>query len=174
MIAWATFVAADGVDEDGQALEPKFGEKIDGEADDFSIDHWVGAAEDFAAELVKLAITACLWLVVTEHWPDVVELHRQRLGEELVFDEGAHGAGCAFWAQGDVAQAFVFEGIHFFRNDVGCFTDAAQKQLGVFENWGTDLFIMIVREKFADQSLEILPFFYLAGQKIVGSSRFCC
>lgn len=69
MIAWAAFVAANGVNEDGQAFEPKFGEKIDGEADDFGIDHWVGAAEDFAAELVKLAIAACLWLVVAEHWP---------------------------------------------------------------------------------------------------------
>ena len=73
-----------------------------------------------------------------------------------------------------MAQPFVLERIHLLGDDVRSLADTAQEQLRVFKDRRADLFVMVFREQLAEQALEILPFFYLAWQKIIGPSRFGC
>ena len=107
-------VAANGINEHAQTLQPQLGEKIHRKADDFCIHHWIGAAKHLTAKLMELAITPCLWLVIAEHWTSVIKFDRQRLCKQFVFHKRTHGASRAFRTQRHMTQALIFERIHFF------------------------------------------------------------
>ena len=55
-----------------------------------------------------------------------------------------------FRAQSHAAAAAVIEGVHFFRNDVGRFADAAQKQFGTFKQRGTNFAEPVKRTDLTD------------------------
>src|SRR6266852_7872785 len=69
-------VVADGIDVERGALEAAFVEEGHQHFDDFGVDGGsVGAAEDFRADLIELAVTALLRALTTEHRAGVVELY---------------------------------------------------------------------------------------------------
>ena len=88
-----------------------------------------------------------------------------------MFDHGTDDAGGSFGAQRDGAVAAVFEGVGFLVNDVAGLTDAAVKELGVFEDGRADFAEVVKRGQIAGDGLDGLPFPTIRRQRVGGAAR---
>ena len=84
--------AADAVDVQLEVRNAQTGEEVPGEADDLGIRHHVLAAEDLDAELMELALSALLHLLVAEARDDVEVLTGLRFCVQFVLDIGTDDA----------------------------------------------------------------------------------
>ena len=113
-----------------------------GHQDHFGVDICARDAKGFHTNLVKLAVTAFLWLFISEHRAGVPQT-LSRVVQQTIFLAGAHTAGSAFRTQGQTLAIAVVEGVHLFFDDVGHFADGAFEQRGLLHNRHADFVITV-------------------------------
>jgi hypothetical protein len=82
-----TLPAADRIDQDFSIRDIEDFQQVIPHLDDLGIYGRILFPEDFDIQLMKLAVTALLRLVVTEHRSDIIKPQRLRLEIEAVFDD---------------------------------------------------------------------------------------
>ena len=138
-----------------------------GHLDDLGVDGRVLLAEDLDVDLMELAVTALLGLVVAEHGAHVVVAHGRALEVEPVLDDGPDDRRRVLRPQGQGPPALVDERVHLFGDDVGGRARALLEELGRLENGGPELAEAVELECFPGQALEGLPLLDLAGEDVV-------
>ena len=103
------------------------------------IGQWLGGADQLAADLVELAITALLRPLVTEHRAGVEDFLRQGL-RQPVGDKRTTHARRAFRSQRQAIPTAIGEGVHLLRHHIGRIAERAGENAGVFENRGGPFF----------------------------------
>ncbi|MNI34394.1 hypothetical protein D3C73_883840 [compost metagenome] len=77
---------------------------------------------------MELALTACLWLLITKHRSDIIQLTHIRLTIQLVLYIRTYYTGSPLRTQGHTAVAFIKKCIHFLLYDICCFTNSPFEQ----------------------------------------------
>ena len=170
LIGPAALGTADGVDAHAQPLDAARAQNVQRQSDDLRVHGGVLGAKDLHAVLVELAQPPRLRLLIAEVGAgDVVEFAGQRLGEQVVLDEGARHARRAFGLEGDGAPALVLEGVHLLLHHVCAVAHAAREQLRVLEHRRADLAVAGQRTYRAHGRLDLLPAVRVAGQHVLRS-----
>ena len=181
-VARAVGCGADGVDLEAPAFDAEFVEQGGEHLEDLGVaDGAFGAArggsDDLCADLPELAIPSALRALAAELRADVEELLQVAGVAELVLDVGADDAGGVFGAKGEglcllaLGAGAVFPGVHFFRDDVGLFADAAGEEFGGFDEGGADFAESIAREEGARDRFDAVPKLGLGRQEVAGPTN---
>ena len=132
----AAFLVAEGVQfQDRVVGDFQRLQDVPAAGDDLGVRQRFGGADEFGADLVKLAVAALLRALVAEHRAGVEDLLRQRLSQPVGHQRPAD-AGGAFGPEGDGFAAAVVEGVHLLHHDVGGFAQGAGEDAGVLEDRG--------------------------------------
>ena len=129
-----------------------------------------------AADLPELAVAAALGTLAAELGADVEELAEGARGLHLVLDVGADDAGGVFRAEGEGLGLFalgagaVVPTVHLFRDDVGLFADAADKEFGGLEDGGADLTEAVAGEDGTGGSFNAIPEFGFRREKVASAA----
>ena len=109
------------------------------ERDDLGVQRRIVDAERLDVDLLELAETSGLRLLVAKHRARVPDLQRQLTLPQPVFGHGPHDARGRLGAQRQRAVALVAEGVHLLRDDVGGLPHPALEKRGVLEDGGLDV-----------------------------------
>ena len=90
-------------------------------------------ADQFHADLVKLAQPSFLRSFVAEHGAAIEKLDRHALRQPLG-DETARHAGCILWPQGNFVAALVDESVHLLRHDIRRIAQGSLEHLAELEH----------------------------------------
>src|SRR5690606_23279803 len=142
-----------------------------GEHDQLGIDVRPWQVEGFHADLMELAITSFLRLLVAEHRAGIPQfLHLATTGQTML-KHGAHATGSAFGAQGQGFFVTVEEGIHFLVDHVGTLANTASEQLGVLDDGQTDFLVAVAIEQADQRIFQVAPGRRLLRQDIVHATN---
>jgi len=139
-----------------QALEPELSPHAGTQEDQLGIDVRPLVAQRLDVDLVKLAVTSFLRLLVAEHGtrgPELLPL----VVQEPVRYPCAHHARGGFRPQRQALAVAVLEGIHLLLDDVGHLADRTAEELGVLDDRQADLAVAVVLDEVAHGVLEIAP-----------------
>ncbi len=142
-----------------------------GKHDQLRVDIRPGLVEDFHTDLVKLAVTALLRLLVAKHRAGVPKLLHLATTRQAMFQNGAHTTGGAFGTQREGFLIAVQEGVHLLVHHIGTFADAAGEQLRVFDDGQTDLAVAIAVEQLRESTFQVTPGRRLRRQDIVHATN---
>src|SRR5690606_19374901 len=110
--------------------------------------------------------TTFLRTLVAKHGPHVPKA----LGlvvEQAVLFAGTYTTGCTFGTQGEAVTVAIIEGVHFFFDNIGHFTDRAIEQLSGFHYWKANFLISVALQNIAECGFHVLPDSRVLGQQIV-------
>src|SRR5690625_7464626 len=88
--------------------------------------------------------------------------------QQAVLFTGAHAASGAFGPQSNAIPIAVFEGVHFFLDDVGNLADGTFEQIGGLHNRKTDFPIAVAPQYAGNDTLQVLPVWGLVRQDEIG------
>ena len=139
--------------------------------DHLDVDVWAGVAQRLHTDLMELAVAALLRALVAEHGPHVPKPARAVV-EQTVLDGGAHAAGGALGAQGQLlAVERILERIHLLLDDVGDLADGALEQGRRLDQRHADRAVAVASEPLADNRLKGLPALGLVRQNVVHAAH---
>ncbi len=159
---------------DGQAqVAPQGG----GHQDELGVHIWTGETQHLGTHLMELAIASFLRALVAEHGADVVQALAAFV-QKIVLVDGAHRAGGAFGAQGQlVAIEAVFKGVHLLFDDVGDFAQATHEQGGGLDDGRAHVQIAVAAHQLSHLVFEPFPARRFRRQDVVhafdGGQLFC-
>ena len=131
--------AADAVDMKLYILQPQFSDEGSRQGNHFHLSQRTLGAHKLHAELVMLAETPALGLLITESLRHIVQLCGGRVGIHIMLQISAHGSRRAFRLQRNASVALILKGIHFLLHHVRSLAHAALKQHGVLKHRGNNL-----------------------------------
>ena len=184
-VAGTALSAAHGVDEQGHRLplEAELLEEAHAHDDHLCVCAGVRGAQALDAHLVELPQTALLRALAAKHRAGVEQLGRcAALGDEVVLGDGAHNAGRALWAQGQLLVCL--EGLvcleavdraegedreDLLGGGVAGLAAAAQEELRLLEDGGLDGLVAVEPEDLQGLGLEGLPGAGLGGKQVLGA-----
>ena len=148
--------AADGVDQQLEAVEPDTAQDLDHHLDHFGVDRRRFGPDRLGADLVELPVAALLRALAAEHRADVVELLHAGLLVQPVLDLGADHRRRVLGPQRQRGPVIV-EGVHLLADDVGLLADAAREQRGLLEDRRADLAVVVARKIASRDGLHVVP-----------------
>ena len=121
------------------------------------VHEWVVGSQDFSPDLGVLAVAAFLLAFVPEHRPHVPQLQRLGAPVEPVFDVRADYARRALRAERHFPAGLVPEDEHLLADHVRGFAHASDKKLGLLEDRGPHLGVVVAAEKVAGGVFDPTP-----------------
>ena len=172
LIVCAALLAADAVESENKR-QTEAAEKCRAECDYLRIRGCGGRSEQLYSELIKLAVSARLRLLVAEAVDYVVEPQRHCAAVETVFDDRARNRCSALGTKRYAAPLLsVVKGVHLLLNNVGGVAYAALKQLGILDGRKAYLAEAVKSSRLARDRLNVLPFFGVTGKNVIRTVWF--
>ena len=122
---------AHGVQLERDLPETESREEVVGEGHDLDVEVRVGGSERLDAQLVVLAVTALLGVLVAERRRHVPGLPGR---DRVVLHEGAGDGGRALGPEGHHLAVAVLEDVHLLADHLAALADAAQEHSGVLDD----------------------------------------
>ena len=129
-------------------------------SDCFHICRWIARTKALHTDLVELTQATCLWALIAEHWPHVVELawFLNFWCEEFIFHIRTNNWCCSLWTESDMAVTLVVKVIHFLGYDISCVSNRTTDDFVVLKNRRAYFCIVVAFEDFTRKSFNVLPF----------------
>ena len=169
-IAGTALGVADGVEHQGQVLQPQVGHKGPPYLNDLGVHDRVAVTQGLHAELVVLAVTPRLGTVVAEDGAEVVQAHRLGQAVHTMLQVGAAHRGGALGPQGQGVASTVKEGVGLLVHDVGPLTHRPGEQVRALEGRGINPLESVPPTQIGGLPLNVPPVLLLLGLNILGAA----